>query len=323
MNGYIAHPAREGQGMIRGAGWGAIALAAVLLSIEPPAKALDSAYILHYDPTTTLLGTTEFPRPVWMAICTDEDGSQFLAAVEDPVFRLHQPRAVGVVRGIDSTGMTVSLSGAGRTAHVIRGEAIPGAPGLIFRGAVQVRSIEYRKRVIARDEKKHREGELYLVAVRGTRAIVQRDNESPVSPTRAQEQQLAALPLRQTGPHSWEVAAKDVKVAIESGEAIAVQSLRDGQVGLSLGSGVGVEVKSPLADVRADSRGFVVTSPNLASRAGLELGDRIVEVNGTPIDGVGSLVRAYLQVKNSPSFGTVRVTVERKDLPVTLTYRIR
>jgi membrane-associated protease RseP (regulator of RpoE activity) len=114
-----------------------------------------------------------------------------------------------------------------------------------------------------------------------------------------------------------------VQVAIESGEAIAVQSLRDGNVGLSLGAGLGVEVKSPLADVRVDPRGFVVTSPNLASRAGLQVGDRIVEVNGTPIDGIGSLIRAYQQVKGNASLGTVRVTVERNDQPITLTYRIR
>ena len=65
------------------------------------------------------------------------------------------------------------------------------------------------------------------------------------------------------------------------------------------------------------------SSPNLASRAGLEVGDRIVEVNGMPIDGIGSLMRVYQQVKCTPSLGMVSVTVERHDLPVTLTYRIR
>ena len=309
--------------MVRRAGVALIAIAAAVLATERPASAIDSAYLLHYDPTITLLGATEFPRPLWMAIFSEEEGSRFLVALDEPLFRVHQPQPVGVLRGIDSGGVTVSLPSARRTARLVPGEAVPGAPEVIFREAVQVRSIEYRKRAISREEKKHREGEQYLVAVRGNRAIVQRDSESPGSPTSAEAQRIAAIPLVQTGPNTWEVKGKDVQVAIESGEAIAVQSLRDGKVGLSLGAGLGVEVKSPLADVRVDPRGFVVTSPNLASRAGLQVGDRIVEVNGTPIDGIGSLIRAYQQVKGNASLGTVRVTVERNDQPITLTYRIR
>ncbi len=309
--------------MIRRAGLKSFAFVVPLLLMGSFASATDSAYLMHSDPTTTFLGTTEFPRPVWMAIFSDEEGSRFLVALDEPLFRLHQPQPVGVLRGIDSGTATISPPGAQRTARVTPGGAVPGVPELVFREAIQVRSIEYRKREILRDEKKHREGELYLVGVRGNRAIVQRDSEWAGSSTIAQEQQIAAIPLVQTGPHTWEVRGKDVKVAMESGETIGVQSLLKGRVGLSLESGLGVEVKSPLADVRVDPRGFVVTNPNLASRAGLQMGDRIVEVNGTPIDGIGSLMRVYQQVKDNASPGTVRVTVERNDQPLTLTYRIR
>ena len=309
--------------MIRSVKLALITFAATLLLMEAPAIALDTAYLLHYDSTITLLGASEFPRPVWMAVFSDEEGSRFLVALDEPLFQMHQPQPVGLVRGIDSEAVMISLPGARRTVRVVPGGAIPGATDLTFRGAIQVRSIEYRKRVIPPDEKRHRDGDLYLVEVRNTRAIVQRDSELPVSPTSAQEQRIAAISLVQTGPHTWDVKAKDVQVAIESGEAIAVQSLRDGRVGLSLGSGLGVEVKSPLADVRVDRRGFVVTDPNLASRAGLQMGDRILDVNGVPIDGIGSLIRVYQQVRNNASLGMVSVTVERHDLPVTLTYRIR
>ena len=309
--------------MIRPAGLAVLVVVATFLLVETSGQAIDSAYLLHYDPSTTLLGTSELQSPVWMAIFSDEEGSRFLVARDEPLFGLHQPQPVGLVRGIDAEAVTISVSGTRRTVRVVPGEGIPGTPNLIYRGAAQVRSIEYRRRVIPQNEKKHRDGELYLVAVRNSRAIVQRDSDPSAASTSAQVQRIAAIPLVQTGPHAWEVRAKDVQVAIESGESIAVQSLRDGQVGLSLGSGLGVEVKSPLADVRVDPKGFVITSPNLASRAGLEVGDRIVEVNGMPIDGIGSLMRVYQQVKSTSSLGMVSVTVERHDLPVTLTYRIR
>ena len=86
-------------------------------------------------------------------------------------------------------------------------------------------------------------------------------------------------------------------MVMESGEAIAVRSLRDSRVDLSLDRGIGVEVKSPLADVRVDQQGFLISDPKLAKRAGLQMGDRILNVNGAPIDGIGALMREYLRVK--------------------------
>lgn len=85
----------------------------------------------------------------------------------------------------------------------------------------------------------------------------------------------------------------------------------------------GVETQPPLTEVQIVPRAFVVTNPNLASRAGLQRADRILDVHGLSIVGLGALVRVYAQVENNPSLGLVCVPVERQGLPVALTYRSR
>jgi membrane-associated protease RseP (regulator of RpoE activity) len=87
--------------------------------------------------------------------------------------------------------------------------------------------------------------------------------------------------------------------------------------------GVGLVVKTPMVEARLDTRGFVITDPLLASRAGLLVGDRILQVNDVPIDGIGSLLRAYRAVKDNPTIRTVDVLIERNERPLSLAYRVR
>ena len=307
--------------MFRTTCFNSISLAAVLIGSLCAAQ--ETQYLLHYDQSTTVLGSSEFPRPVWMAVVSEGEGGQFIVGLDEPVFRLGQAHPVAIVRGIDPEVLTVNLPDARRTVQIRRGQGIPGATEFVFREAVRVTAIEYRRRMILPAEMKRRDGELYLVAVRGSRVIVQRDVDPSASPAAIQEQRLADIPLVRTAPNTWEVSAKDVRVAIESGEAIAARSLRDSRVDLSLDRGISVEVKSPLADVRVDQQGFLINDPKLAKRAGLLVGDRILDVNGTPIDGIGALMREYLRVKSDKALKSVSVTVERNRQPVTLTYRIR
>jgi S1-C subfamily serine protease len=70
-------------------------------------------------------------------------------------------------------------------------------------------------------------------------------------------------------------------------------------------------------------RGFKVTSPNLAERAGLEMGDVVLAINQQPINGFGDVFRLYRQVKADQSLSTVEVKLERQGQLVTKTFRIR
>jgi S1-C subfamily serine protease len=137
------------------------------------------------------------------------------------------------------------------------------------------------------------------------------------------EQRLAAIQLNQVMPLVWEVDAKDVQAAMESGEAIINNALSQGRVNASIAGGMELEVRTPIADVRVDRKGFLITSPNLARRAGLQVGDRILGLNGLPIDGFFALLRAYRSIKNDSSTRTITLTIERNEQPLTLTYKIR
>ena len=196
------------------------------------------------------------------------------------------------------------------------------APDLTFREAVLVKTLEYRHRVIRRWERKILDGELYLVEVHGGQAILQRDLNPPPSPTEAMERRLGAIQIVETGPRTWEVSAKDVQAAMESGEAIIVDALQRSRIDISREHGVGLEVKTPIVEARLDRRGFVITTPNLASRAGLKVGDRILQVNDVRIDGYGGLIQVYRKIKADPTVSTVVLLIERDNKPLSLTYRI-
>jgi len=110
---------------------------------------------------------------------------------------------------------------------------------------------------------------------------------------------------------------------MESGEAIILDALPRSRIDISREFGVGLEVKTPIVEARLDRRGFVITTPNLAARAGLRVGDRILRVNDVTIDGYGALIQVYRSIKANPTISTVVLLIERDDKPLSLTYRIR
>jgi membrane-associated protease RseP (regulator of RpoE activity) len=258
-----------------------------------------------------------------MAVVADEKGTRFLVEGGDAIFQEGDSHPVGVVRAVRPVDLSIVLSQGGREVRVLPGRPIPGARGLIVRDVVLVTTLEYRHRLVDRGSRKTLGGDLYLIGLRGTRAILQRDVDPPSPPTAPMEQRLAAIQIVQVAPRVWEVNARDIQTAMDSGEALINRALNESRMDISRTYEIGVELKTPLADVRVDRRGFVVTSPNLASRAGLEVGDRILGVNGMPIDGLGALVRAYRGIKNDPSIRTVHLTIERHEQPLTLTYQAR
>jgi S1-C subfamily serine protease len=92
---------------------------------------------------------------------------------------------------------------------------------------------------------------------------------------------------------------------------------------VSLRDGVTLQVQSPIADGMLGPRGFRVTSPNLAERAGIEVGDVILSVNGQAINGFVDLYRLYQKVKRDGTLSLIELKLERQGMPITNTYRIR
>lgn len=116
---------------------------------------------------------------------------------------------------------------------------------------------------------------------------------------------------------SFNTAANNVGFAISVGEALPVidtlRSLAEGETRVEGYLGVGLE------DRNDGGRGAVITdvgpgSP--ASRAGIEAGDIVVDVDGTPIDGQGALIAA---IRDRSPGDTVAIDVLRGGSRVTLT----
>jgi S1-C subfamily serine protease len=61
----------------------------------------------------------------------------------------------------------------------------------------------------------------------------------------------------------------------------------------------------------------------MAEQAGIQQGDRILSVNGMPVDSLGSLYGIYRQVQRDTALTTVRVDLDRQGTHLTKTYRIR
>ncbi len=310
------------------------AMSGILLSgLNASAKGMPQ--VPGSDGPTTILGTSEVSPAAWMAVISDKQGIRFLVGVRDPIFHGTDPLPVGIVQGIGPDVLTMTRTERSSGVCVAPGHRLPGAGDLTFRGATLVKTQEFRHRVVGPGSRRILDGELYLVEIRGTQAILQRDVElpsttaqptsapQPPSPTALMEQRLAAIRIVQAGPRRWEVNAKDVRTAMESGEAIINNVLTNSRIDISLDRGVGLELKTPMAEVRIDNKGFLITSPNLASRAGLQVGDRILEVNDTPIDGFGALVRAYRKIRSDSSIQTVNLRIERDAQPLSFTYRVR
>ena len=288
-----------------------------------PVAAQDILPVFESDEVKRTVGTNEFVYPVWMAVVVDGQGARILVGNEDAIFLDRDPWPIGVVRKVGPDGLSLTRTEGGRMIRLTPGRSLPGTKDLVFREAVLVKTLEYRHRILTHGERKLLDGELYLVGLQGTRAILQRDIDPPPSPTKLMEERLAAIQIIQTAPRVWEVNARDIQTAMESGETIMNHTLGESRIDISGTRGIGLELKTPIADVRLDRGGFLITSPNLASRAGLQIGDRVLGINGMPIDGLGSLFGAYQTIKKDSTLRTVTLTIERNEKPVTFTYRIR
>ncbi|MEY3055204.1 MAG: S1C family serine protease [Ilumatobacteraceae bacterium] len=116
---------------------------------------------------------------------------------------------------------------------------------------------------------------------------------------------------------SFNTAANNVGFAISVGEALPVietlRGLADGETRVEGYLGVGLE------DRTDGGRGAVITDvgpDSPASRAGIEAGDIVVDVDGTPIDGQGALIAA---IRDRSPGDTVAIDVLRGGSRLTLT----
>ena len=267
-------------------------------------------------------GRIELGHRVWMAVIADPSGARVLAGVGDPIFRGKDPLAVGIIQTVTPGSLTVRLWRDGQEARGFLGRPLPGAPDLRVEDFVAVRHIEYRYHQLPPETEPLLNGELYFAGMEEECAILKRDVD-PAKLAREAQQHLVTIPIVEVAPRTWEIRADDLQSGLGASGVIVNRAVQTGQLGLGVGPGLGVEFKTPLANVRLDQKGFLITNPSLAGRAGLQVGDRVVAVNENPISGISDALRVYQQIKSTPAIREVRVSLERNEQPITLTYRIR
>ncbi len=134
---------------------------------------------------------------------------------------------------------------------------------------------------------------------------------------------LGRVRVTETGVNAYDVSAADVREVLEHGDRVLAEAWPTVWPLVSPQEGVGLQVRSPIADGVLGPRGFRVTSPNLATRAGIEVGDVILAVNGQAVNGFLDLYRLYREVRRDPYLSLVELQLDRQGMPITKTYRIR
>jgi subtilisin family serine protease len=142
---------------------------------------------------------------------------------------------------------------------------------------------------------------------------------TPADPVEALIRRMAIHP---TGLNTYEVSNRDIRVLLDLAGPILASTTPEGWPALSLSEGVGWHIDSAVANGVLGPQGFRVVSPKLAERAGINVGDVILSVNGQTVGGMTDLLRVYRQMRQScPTI--VRVELERDGQLLMKTYRVR
>jgi hypothetical protein len=270
------------------------------------------------------------PSPTAFALLRHRDGRGTLHAVGDAVTDHDQPARALIVDRIAADGVVLRRAAAGSVPQVLKqGRAAPALGGLVFVRAVTIDEVEYRYRSV--------EGaaspDPLIVALDGSRAVLEievsrraaarnvrfhREDLGDASPVKDPLDTLAQIPVQRVGPNTYEIRAgywRAIRWATDTlGSTVRPAFFLEGGPGLS--------IASEAAEGALNARGLVVTQPKLAARVGMEVGDVIVRVNGQPVTGLDSAMQIASQTRSAPP-STLRVDIERRGRPLTLTYRLK
>jgi hypothetical protein len=290
------------------------------------------------------------PAPTRFALIRDaEVDHQSLHKPGEPIFVGADPLPLGKLLRVDENAMVLALT-SGHTVQVPKGTQFPGGRGLIFIRGVLLETLRYQIRY---GRTAAAPGADYsLVEIRGRQAILQRDalpgegrtgGVIAVGPglppgrmgtaasggpsSRPKENTLATLvsniPIHEVAPDTWELPAHDAKEIGNHSSQLLFESLGSATPSVTMRYGIALTVDTSLGNGTLDRRGFLVNHLTLASRLGLDMGDRILFVNDEPVNSLGGLYRIHKKLKSDSQVSEVKLVVNRSNQLRTLTYRLR
>jgi hypothetical protein len=229
----------------------------------------------------------------------------------------------------------------GKAIWVAADGAVPGRAGWRVIGTPSLRTVEYRyvrtsgpldpePRLLEWNEDHARLEVDIPLTVSGSPAggMTARPASIPAPPSaeagrKVETTLLGRVRIKPTDDDNYEINAADLNAAMErSAQLLAEAWPRVWPSGYSRG-GVSLDIQSPIADGTLGPRGFRVTSPNLAERGGVQVGDLIVGVNGQPVNGFSDVYRVYSQMQRDPNLSIIQLDLVRQGQHLTKTYRIR
>jgi hypothetical protein len=247
----------------------------------------------------------------------------------------------GKIQKVEPKRFKLSDSRTPRPVWVAQGDLVPGFSDWRFTKSAVLKGLDYQYIATAAPL----DPEPRLLAIRADRATLQMDIPPPTSIAtpppredagiagsrgpmiglneRREETLLGRVRVKATGPHTYEVSGTDLQDALDHGGQLLAEVWPRVWPLLSVRDGVNLDVQSPLADGVIGPRGFRVTSPNLARRAGIEVGDVILEIDGQSVDSLGDLYRLYRKAVSEPLHSLVEVRLERQGTPISKLYRVR
>ncbi len=334
---------------------GTLVLAAMAVAAPAPAAPAAGPSAPGRDALVTLGASSaevRFPTPLRHAILLRKPGEiRTVYARGDVLFHPKDATQSLTVERVEPAALVVRKGPRGRAQTLRIGSPLPGFPGLTFSGTVLLEELHYRYQAV--DRPGH--ADPVLVVLEGARAVLQvevpRTTSLPAQPapspappggTRADEGTAPPSPpptpperalldgdllekvrVQETGPGLYDVNAGDVEAVLENTGRVLADLAPLVLPTLTLKTGLQYQITSAAGDGVLTGQGFTLTAPKLAARAGLQVGDTILSVNGQPVDGFGSLYRIFQAVRRDPTLRTVQVELERRGSRLTQTYRLR
>jgi hypothetical protein len=291
-----------------------------------------------------------FPAPVHYAVLLREpEKIRMVFARGDILHHPMDPARAFTLERVEAETLVLRQGPRGRLQALRVGSIIPGLPGWRFTGTVPLEELHYRYKVVDRILRP----DPILLALQGARAILEVEvlrpapgpptappsppstgagpslegppGPSPSPPERAmlEADLLEKVRVKEIGPGRYEVNPADVQAVLENTGHVLADLEPFVWPTLTRQTGLQYQITSAAGDGVLTGKGFTVTAPKLAARAGIQVGDTILNVNGQPVDGFASLYRIFREVRRDPALQTVQVELERRGTRRTQTYRIR
>jgi hypothetical protein len=293
-----------------------------------------------------VVGDVRLPQPARFALIRDvATGLVSLHREGEPVFEGDSPLPLGKIVAVEDRVLRVAPT-SGPDAQIAEGARLPGQRHLIFVRSAWLTALRFQLRYGAAPTSNT---QYAVVDVQGQRAILERRAAAGEDLPKASiiavpgssrdlkgsrgggaigepgtvADTVNRIPFAEVGPDTWEIPERNLRELGREAWPLLSETLLGATPVVTFNDGVGLQLNNALGTGTLDSEGFRIDYMKLARRTGLEVGDRILSVNGQPVNSAGSLVRLYRELSSDAGVSELNVLIRRGSEQRIITYRIR